>query len=209
MPSSSPAARSTGRTPRFLNARRSPSSSSPSSRISRTASISFGASRATPPAVRSCGACGSPPASPAMSNCNSQVFLSRATARLIHSAPGTLFPVGSTAGTERGIIGRSRSIRRTASISSPRCIWTTSSLATRRPSTARDYEQLGNTATINGTLDVPPLNGNRLGFSLGGTGNPGAYIYGTFDQVRVSAGVLDPSKFMRYDKVKNTFIYVR
>ena len=34
-------------------------------------------------------------------------------------------------------------------------------------------------------------------------------IDGTFDQVRVSAGILDPSEFMRYDKVKNTFIYVR
>ncbi len=73
----------------------------------------------------------------------------------------------------------------------------------------RDYEQFGNTATVNGTLDVPPLNGNRLGFSLGGTGNTGAYIYGTIDQVRVSAGVLDSTKFMRYDKVKNTVIYVR
>ena len=73
----------------------------------------------------------------------------------------------------------------------------------------RDYEQLGDTASINGTLDVPPQNGNRLGISLGGTGNAGAYIDGTFDQVRVSAGILDPSEFMRYDKVKNTFIYVR
>ena len=73
----------------------------------------------------------------------------------------------------------------------------------------RDYEQFGNTATVNGTLDVPPLNGNRLGFSLGGTGNTGAYIYGTFDQVRVSAGVLDPSKFMRYDKVKGSTLLIR
>ena len=72
-----------------------------------------------------------------------------------------------------------------------------------------DYEQVGNTAIFNGTLDVPPLNGNRLGFSIGGTGNAGAYIYGTVDQVRVSAGVLDPSKFMRYDKVKSTVIYLR
>ena len=72
-----------------------------------------------------------------------------------------------------------------------------------------DYEQLGDTATINGTLDVPPLNGNRLGFSLGGTGNAGAYIYGTIDQVRVSAGVLDPSKFMRYEKVKGAALMIR
>ena len=72
-----------------------------------------------------------------------------------------------------------------------------------------DYEQLGNTATVKGTLDVPPLNGNRLGFSLGGTGNASAYIYGTIDQVRVSAGILPVDKFMRYDKVQSTVIYVR
>ena len=73
----------------------------------------------------------------------------------------------------------------------------------------RDYEQFGNTATVNGTLDVPPLNGNRLGFSLGGTGNAGAYIYGTIDQVRVSAGILPVDKFMRYDKVKGSVLFVR
>ena len=72
-----------------------------------------------------------------------------------------------------------------------------------------DYEQVGNKAIFNGTLDVPPLNGNRLGFSLGGTGNAGAYIYGTIDQVRVSAGLLDPSKFMRYEKVKGAAIMIR
>ena len=72
-----------------------------------------------------------------------------------------------------------------------------------------DYEQIGNTAIFNGTLDVPPQNGNRLGFSIGGTGNAGAYIYGTVDQVRVSAGILDPSKFMRYDATRGTIIVVR
>ena len=56
---------------------------------------------------------------------------------------------------------------------------------------------------------MPPLNGNRLGISLGGTGNAGAFIDGMFDQLRVSAGVLDPSKFIRYDKVQSTVIYVR
>ena len=73
----------------------------------------------------------------------------------------------------------------------------------------RDYEQLGDTASINGTLDVPPQNGNRLGISLGGTGNAGAYIDGTFDQVRVSAGILDPSEFMRYDSTRGTVLTVR
>jgi hypothetical protein len=63
--------------------------------------------------------------------------------------------------------------------------------------------------TRTGQLDLPTLGGAATGLSIGGTGVAGAYIYGTIDQVRVSAGVLDPSKFMRYDKVKNTFIYVR
>jgi len=73
----------------------------------------------------------------------------------------------------------------------------------------KDYEQLGNTVTINGTLDVPPQNKNRLGFTIGGTGNAGAYIYGTFDQVRVSAGILPVDKFMRHELPPGAFIFVR
>ena len=73
----------------------------------------------------------------------------------------------------------------------------------------KDYEQLGNTVTINGTLDVPPQNKNRLGFTIGGTGNAGAYIYGTFDQVRVSAGILPVDKFMRHELPCSTVITVR
>ena len=60
----------------------------------------------------------------------------------------------------------------------------------------RDYKQLGSTATIEGTLDVPPLNGNRVGLSIGANGK----IYGTFDQIRVSAGILPVDKFMRHVK---------
>ena len=72
----------------------------------------------------------------------------------------------------------------------------------------RDYEQLGKTVTVAGRLDVPPLNGKRLGLSIGGAGNSGAYIYGTIDQVRVSAGILPVDKFMRYEAVTGTVIYM-
>ena len=73
----------------------------------------------------------------------------------------------------------------------------------------KDYEQLGNTVKLTGRLDLPPRKGYGTGLSIGGTGVAGAYIYGTIDQLRMSAGILDPSKFMRYDKVKSTVIVVR
>ena len=63
--------------------------------------------------------------------------------------------------------------------------------------------------TLAGQLDLPPQAGNGTALSIGGTGVAGAYTYGTFDQVRVSAGILDPSEFMRYEKVKSTVIFVR
>ena len=37
----------------------------------------------------------------------------------------------------------------------------------------------------------------------------GAYIYGTFDQVRVSAGILPVDKFMRYGNIRGTILIVR
>jgi hypothetical protein len=58
----------------------------------------------------------------------------------------------------------------------------------------KDYEQFGSTAIIDGTLNVPPLDGNRVGLSIGANGK----VYGTFDQIRVSAGILPVDKFMRY-----------
>ena len=69
----------------------------------------------------------------------------------------------------------------------------------------KDYEQFGNTATINGTLDVPPLNGNKLGISIGANGK----IYGTFDQVRVSAGILPVDKFMRHGTPKGIVVILQ
>ena len=60
----------------------------------------------------------------------------------------------------------------------------------------KDYEQFGKTATIEGTLDVPPMNRNHVGLSLGANGK----VYGTFDQIRVSAGILPVDKFMRYER---------
>ena len=42
-----------------------------------------------------------------------------------------------------------------------------------------------------------------------GTGVAGAYIYGTIDQLRMSAGILDPSEFMRYDSTRGTVLTVR
>ena len=68
----------------------------------------------------------------------------------------------------------------------------------------RDYEQLGSTATIDGTLDVPPLNGNRVGLSLGANGK----VYGTFDQIRVSAGILPVDKFMRHVKADTGMLLI-
>ena len=59
----------------------------------------------------------------------------------------------------------------------------------------KDYEQFGSTAIIDGTLNVPPLDGNRVGLSIGANGK----VYGTFDQIRVSAGILPVDKFMRYE----------
>ena len=73
----------------------------------------------------------------------------------------------------------------------------------------KDYEQLGNTVKLTGQLDLPPIKGYGTGLSIGGTGVAGAYIYGTIDQLRMSAGILDPSEFMRYEKVKSTVIFVR
>jgi hypothetical protein len=68
----------------------------------------------------------------------------------------------------------------------------------------KDYEQFGDTAIIEGTLDVPPLNGNRVGLSIGANGK----IYGTFDQIRVSAGILPVDKFMRYGREPKGIIVI-
>ena len=73
----------------------------------------------------------------------------------------------------------------------------------------KDYEQLGNTVRLTGRLDLPPMAGHGTGLSIGGTGVAGAYIYGTFDQLRVSAGILDPSEFIRYEKVKGAALILR
>ena len=73
----------------------------------------------------------------------------------------------------------------------------------------KDYEQLGDTVKLTGKLDLPPQAGYGTGLTIGGTGVAEAYTYGTFDQVRVSAGILPVDKFMRYDNVKSTVIYVR
>lgn len=73
----------------------------------------------------------------------------------------------------------------------------------------KDYEQLGNTVRLTGRLDLPPMAGHGTGLSIGGTGVAGAYIYGTIDQLRVSAGLLDPSEFMRYDTARGTVFFVR
>ena len=73
----------------------------------------------------------------------------------------------------------------------------------------KDYEQLGNSVTLNGRLDLPTLGGAATGLSIGGTGVAGAYIYGTIDQLRMSAGILDPSEFMRYDSTRGTVLTVR
>ncbi len=73
----------------------------------------------------------------------------------------------------------------------------------------KDYEQLGNTVRLTGQLDLPPMAGHGTGLSIGGTGVAGAYIYGTIDQLRVSAGLLDPSEFMRYDTARGTVFIVR
>ena len=68
----------------------------------------------------------------------------------------------------------------------------------------KDYEQLGSTATIEGRLDVPPLSGNRVGLSLGANGK----VYGTFDQIRVSAGILPVDKFMRHVKADTGMLLI-
>ena len=73
----------------------------------------------------------------------------------------------------------------------------------------KDYEQLGNTVTLTGQLDLPTLGGAATGLSIGGTGVAGAYIYGTFDQVRVSAGILPVDKFMRHELPVGTTLFVR
>ena len=73
----------------------------------------------------------------------------------------------------------------------------------------KDYEQLGNTVKLTGRLDLPPMAGHGTGLSIGGTGVAGAYIYGTIDQLRMSAGILDPSEFMRYDSTRGTVLTVR
>ena len=46
-----------------------------------------------------------------------------------------------------------------------------------------------------GALHFPP-EGSCL--SVGGTSASGAYLKGVFDNVRITAGVLDPSQFMQY-----------
>ena len=73
----------------------------------------------------------------------------------------------------------------------------------------KDYEQLGNTVTVTGQLDLPPQAGYGTGLTIGGTGVAGAYIYGTFDQVRVSAGILPVDKFMRHELPLGSFLFVR
>lgn len=73
----------------------------------------------------------------------------------------------------------------------------------------KDYEQLGNTVTLTGKLDLPPQAGYGTGLTIGGTGVAGAYIYGIFDQVRVSAGILPVDKFMRHELPAGAFIFVR
>ena len=73
----------------------------------------------------------------------------------------------------------------------------------------KDYEQLGNSVTLNGRLDLPTLGGAATGLTIGGTGVADAYIYGTFDQVRVSAGILPVDKFMRHELPVSTMLFVR
>ena len=73
----------------------------------------------------------------------------------------------------------------------------------------KDYEQLGDTVTLTGKLDLPPKAGYGTGLTIGGTGVAGAYTYGTFDQVRVSAGILPVDKFMRHDLPGGTVLFVR
>ena len=73
----------------------------------------------------------------------------------------------------------------------------------------KDYEQLGDTVTLTGKLDLPPKAGYGTGLTIGGTGVAGAYTYGMFDQVRVSAGILPVDKFMRHDLPGGTVLFVR
>ena len=72
----------------------------------------------------------------------------------------------------------------------PRSTRTTSSLAALRSSTAR--------------WTCPPQNGNRVGLSIGANGK----IYGTFDQIRVSAGILPVDKFMRHVKADTGMLLI-
>ena len=51
---------------------------------------------------------------------------------------------------------------------------------------------------------MPPLSGNRVGLSIGANGK----IYGTFDQIRVSAGILPVDKFMRHVKADTGMLLI-
>ena len=57
--------------------------------------------------------------------------------------------------------------------------------------------------TTDGAIYIPP-EGTCL--SIGGTSASGAYVKGVFDNVRISAGVLDPSQFMQYEPAPFTLI---
>ena len=58
----------------------------------------------------------------------------------------------------------------------------------------RDYAQVGSTITTSYLLAYP--SGNHT-LSIGGTGSNPAHIRGNFDELRVSAGVLPVSAFLR------------
>ncbi|MCR5751811.1 MAG: LamG domain-containing protein [Kiritimatiellae bacterium] len=51
--------------------------------------------------------------------------------------------------------------------------------------------------TLSGTIYIPP---EGTCFSFGGSIANGAYMSGTFDNIRISPGVLSPSQFMKYER---------
>ena len=69
----------------------------------------------------------------------------------------------------------------------------------------RDYAQVGSTITTAYLLAYP--SGNHT-LSIGGTGSNPAHIRGNFDELRVSAGVLPVSAFLRAQP-NGTIVIVR
>lgn len=69
----------------------------------------------------------------------------------------------------------------------------------------RDYAQVGNTITTSYLLAYPS---NNHTLTIGGTSNNPCHIHGNFDELRVSAGVLPVSAFLRAQP-NGTIVIVR